>query len=41
MRSKVTGLTGGISEAETLETLEIFQVREENESSGGGETTCR
>jgi hypothetical protein len=39
MRPKVTGLAEGRSEVETFETLEIFQVREERESSGGGVTT--
>jgi hypothetical protein len=39
MRPKVTLLAGGRSKVKTFETLEIFQVREENESSGGGVTT--
>jgi hypothetical protein len=32
MRPKVIGLTEGRSEAKTFDTLEIFQIREENES---------
>jgi hypothetical protein len=39
-RTKVTGLTEGRSKVETFETLEIFQVGKENESSGGGVTTA-
>jgi hypothetical protein len=37
-RDHTSGLTGSKPKVETFETYEIFQVREESESSGGGET---
>jgi hypothetical protein len=38
VETHTSGLTGSKSKVETFETSEIFQVREERESSGGGAT---
>ena len=38
VETHISGLTGGRSKAEAFRTSEIFQVREENEISGGGAT---
>jgi hypothetical protein len=37
VETPISGLTGGRSKAEAFRTYEIFQVREENEISGGGQ----
>jgi hypothetical protein len=38
VETHISGLTGGRSKVEAFGTSEIFQVREESESSGGGVT---
>jgi hypothetical protein len=38
VETHISGLTGGRSRVEAFRTSEIFQVREERESSGGGAT---
>jgi hypothetical protein len=38
VETHTSGLTGSKSKVETFETSEIFPVREESESSGGGAT---
>jgi hypothetical protein len=38
VETHTSGLAGSKSKVETFETSEIFQVREESESSGGGAT---